>query len=192
MVRDLSGCSYEEWLDFVFSHFDQLMDWHLEEKWEYTCDANTLISHMIRLFSNPDVLFDYYTWMEVESGFWFLPGPNGFMWALLSNDVSLEKRKECICLMKNLFLTVFPEIQGETAGYMWWESVMLYCHLGTRDITEPEVLEVVVATINEVHAMGNESAKLSAEHGIRHFRKMAKSLKSQEVKVSIDFDNMGR
>ncbi len=139
----------------------------------WRCDSKTLVNHMIQLFSKPKILFDYYNWMEIESGFWFLPSPYGFMGALLDPQVKREKRELCIVLMKNLFTDVFSQYENGSAGYMWWESLIIYTIYSNVTIDRSDVFETLVSIINEVFKMEDKGAKASAEHGIQHLKELA-------------------
>jgi hypothetical protein len=113
---------------------------------------------------------------QVDQAFWFIPGPNGFIWSILSPEVPFEERRDCIRAIPNLFRTVFCDSQGMTAGYMWWDSVFSYCAIDGKNLaTELDVLEEVAAAIVEMTRDECRGARSSGAHGVQHLEKLSRS-----------------
>ncbi len=128
---------------------------------------------MTKLFrSSEELLINEYTLEEIDQGFWFISGVNGFMWAFLDDSVDIEDRKNCIYSTQNLFLNLFSKYEIGTSGYMWWDSVFTYCTFKTKTIFEDmKILETIIQTIKNIKEQNTDISKLSAEHGIKHLTK---------------------
>ncbi|WP_124328014.1 hypothetical protein [Desulfonema ishimotonii] len=184
MTINLSSYSFEEWLDFIFYHPNDSSEWHFEDKWAYKCDSHLLIDYMTKLFMSSDkLLIKEYTPEDIDQGFWFITGTNGFMWALLDDDVQFEIRKRCIDSIKYLFSDLFSKYEIGTSGYMWWDSVFSYCTFKNKSIfSELEIFKAIFQTIKEIFVQNSEVSKKSSEHGIKHILNIAKSLDNKIVK----------
>ena len=205
-MLDLSGMTYDAWLDFAFDHpaedasnqdlvaiattrptGNEPMYWHYKKEWQYTCSAITAIANLTMLFQNPASLVKKYTMDQIEQGFWFIPGPNGFMWSILSPEVSFKDRANCIRSIVSLFDKLFCqyEVPG-TSCYMWWDNVISYCVLNKKGLdTEMDVLAQVALTISEILRLECQRAKDSALHGVEHLIEMTRYEKGEEIKEII-------
>ncbi len=189
--------SFEEWLDFIFKrpenpifkNPENPMNWHFDEEWDwdYECDSMILINYMTKLFrSSENFLINRYSYEEIDQGFWFIIGVNGFMWALLDESVDWEDRKKCILSVLNLFSDLYSKHDIGISGYMWWDSVVSYCTFKGKDLgTEYMLLETVIFVIKQISKQDSELAKKSSEHGIEHILKMAESINDISIKKLI-------
>ncbi len=186
MSINLSKYTFDEWLDFIFKHPVVTLlpfSWSFEEEWQYECESKILITYMIRLFREPEVLVTRYSYPEIDQGFWFIPGPNGFIWAILDEHVEWVKREECIDSIQDLFSRLFSKHPIETSGYMWWDSFISYCVYNEKDLeTEVHVLEAVLVVLKKISCQNFQVSVDSAKHGIGHILQLAEETKNISVK----------
>lgn len=185
-MRDLNDLSYGDWVDFIFNHPVTSIQsaWHFEIEGEYVCKAEKLIDNMTVLFQNTSHLSSQYSLEQIEQGFWFIPGSNGFIWAILSPEVSIQKRYRCIDSITFLFSELFCKYSElNTVSYMWWDSIFSYCALESRNLSnEFKVLDRIALAISKLLNTDCEVSKQSAEHGLEHIIKIFKITYSTNIR----------
>lgn len=185
MSINLTQYTFDAWLDFIFKHPVTALpfSWSFEEAWQYECESDMLVIFMTRLFSEPDILVTRYSYPEIDQGFWFIPGPNGFMWTLLDEHIEWFKRKACIDSIQSLFSRLFSKHNIGTSGYMWWDSFISYCAYHDKNIeTEHDVLEAVLEVLKALSQQDSQVSVDSAKHGIEHLVELAKKTHNTSVK----------
>lgn len=171
MIVDLTDVPFEDWVRFVFDHpispAGVADAWHWDV--EYVADNASMLSYCTRLFAESRSLLTSYSPELLEQGFWFIPGPNGFMRFLADESVLWRGREECINAIELLFRNLFSINECGTACAMWWDSYVSYCGYGRNDIATDKKL--CGATIRVVLAILRQDAtqcRHSAVHGLHH------------------------
>jgi hypothetical protein len=184
---ELSNCSYDRWLEFVFEHPVQAMTqgdvelgmlpepWHFDPEWEYSLDSATAISHMQRLFEDASALPERFSVAQIDQGFWFIPGPNGFTGALLDRSVAITKRDACIRAIPELYFKLFSRQQIGTSPIMWWDSFITYSAFEELDLATEPILTSVIAVVRELQQQPSEIARAAAGIGIKRLLKLSQT-----------------
>jgi hypothetical protein len=107
MVRDISEISFEEWVRFIFDHPAQERPWHWNDANYDISDEEKILSYLIQLFKNPTILLEKFSEKQINQGFWFMLGPEGFMGVLWNPNTQFSKRKQCIDSMYDLYQLLF-------------------------------------------------------------------------------------
>jgi len=184
MVKNLRTYSFEEWLDFVFYHPNDDNDWSFDDEWEYTCDGGQLVDYMSILFSSAEeILINKFSFKEIDRGFWFITGVNGFMWVFLDESIPWKSREDCLFLIPKLFSELYAKYDIGSSGYMWWDSFVTYCAYKDRNLgTDLRILRSVVKIIKRMLSQDCEIARESAKHGIVHLLRVADTINDDSVK----------
>ena len=191
-MRDVSRLTYDEWVNFVFDHpvqeafSDRPMDeepWHFQDEWRYEVSApERVLEYLGRLFRDPAFLTERFSAAQIDQGFWFIPGPSGFMGLILHQGIAWDKRRTAIHSIADLFELLFAKINLRTACYMWWDSLITYCAWDGRDvISDRVVLREIIAVIARLSANSSEEVQRSCEHGVEHLVAIAEKENDEDL-----------
>lgn len=175
--------SFSDWLDFTFDHdVDLFAQWHFEDDWSWECPSDVLIERMTRLFEDAGQLPRSYTVAQIDQGFWFIPGPNGYFSAIVDSDVALDARLGCAKARRNLLVDFFGETHLGTSAFMWWDSVFAYTKRGDSDLaSEPQVLSELINVMELQCSDPREHVRESGCHGARHALALVQSERGQQI-----------
>ncbi len=183
------SATFEEWVKAVFDHPVGEPEWYwndaFDPHWESLGMSDALtVSYLMRLFQEP-ALLKRYSLEQVAQAIWFLIGessPAQVSHALVRSDVPLETRAACVQAMTEFFADfVAPAAPGPAdaeanpfhgACYMWWDifpACPAYAD-GGAEAGEPELHKVCLKVMAEVLELPCELCRLSALHGLNHWR----------------------
>jgi len=174
---DISALSYDKWLHFVFDHPVEIEAWHFSNQWDYDIeDPQLVLEYLTRLFEHPEIVKGQFSPEQLDQGFWFIPGPNGFLWLVCSPSIPWVNRRKCIQAIYPLFDRLLGSLDCGASRYMWWDSVFTYCASSNNDIiSDKQVLEVVVDVLAKLAKHPSVDVQASARHGIEHLAAIAKA-----------------
>ena len=178
MNKDLTTASYDEWVQFVFDHpvVDPLIEtaWHW--KIEYEIDPLKALTFCTRLFNESGSLLKSFDEAKLEQGFWFIPGPNGFMRFLFDASLPIGLRVECVNSIKNLYMKLFSFTSLGSACFMWWDSFITYGAYDNKTISnDGAIATATVQVLGQILKMPSKHCQDSALHGIQHLMKVSDS-----------------
>jgi hypothetical protein len=182
--------TFDQWLDAAFDHPVRKREWYWNEHFDTYWDSLGLsdavtVEYMTRLFMAPEQL-KRYSLEQVAQGIWFLIGessPGKSAYALLSSEVPLNPRIDCVRAIANFFrMFVAPVAPGKAndrkdefqgACYMWWDIFPTHGGptYGPNTGGEPELHAVCLDVMNEILSIPSELCQLSALHGLNHWHK---------------------
>ncbi|PZM83985.1 MAG: hypothetical protein DKT66_04910 [Candidatus Melainabacteria bacterium] len=175
---DLRGCSYNEFLDFVFDHPVEKQPWYFGSKVQVVFDAVHNTDLLTELFSNARALLEKYSRDQLEHGFWALQSGrliDGLLPNLMfDQSVPFEKRADCIRAMFFLYRDLFSVDDLHTSSNMWWDSISSSNQVGWRSPSTLEdnmkVQDVMFDTLTQILYLESEECQGAALHGLGHLR----------------------
>ena len=180
MDLDLRQLNYDQWLRFVFDHpVTRIEDaWHFDI--EYAADHDQVLANCTQMFLKSKVLIGSFNAEQLEQGFWFIPGPNGFMRFLADEDVPWSRRQACIQSIESLFRECFSVMPPwMTSCYMWWDSYVSYCAFGNNELMTDERLLDETFRVLQAILKQPEHCRRSAVHGLQHLEALDTPLRQQ-------------
>lgn len=167
MSLNLNNYSFDEWVEFVFSHAvpsENADAWYWEEECEWEADAEHIINHCIRLFRNPNFLLEKFSPEQINQGFWFILGDIELLQGCLWNrKIDWELREDCIMSMVGVFEQMFVQNPIEDACYMWWDLLRDF-----SDDQDPKTKEAMLAALSQILKLDSPDCQTSALHGLGH------------------------
>jgi hypothetical protein len=200
-TQRMRTATFDQWIDAAFDHPVRKREWYWDEDFESYWDRLELsdavtVAYMTRLFLAPDHL-KRYSLEQVAQGIWFLiaaSSPGKSAYALLSSEVPLNSRSDCVRAMANFFrMFVAPVAPGraneqkddfQSACYMWWDIFPTYGgpRYGNNTGGEPELDIACLSTMAEILSISSELCQLSALHGLNHWHRQY----GEEVEEIVD------
>lgn len=188
---DISRCSFEEFVDFLFEHDITPVPPSKDEKpdpwyWraEVTHDTSRVLGFYVRLFENPEFLLARFTKEQLEQGFWAIISGNiacAVTEVIWEKDVQFEERAACVRSMYHLYERFFLKEPLETSSHMWWDSLAYDWHCKNRSREnggEDELMQdVMFETLERILVLPSEECQAAALHGLGHLHHP----KTQEV-----------
>jgi hypothetical protein len=190
MASDLTKCSFEEFVTFLFDRsvplgedsFAALARHGETDKWNpwyYDCvvwfEPTVLCGHYSRLFREPQLPLDRFSKAQLEQGFWAAQSPTldcsayHLVW---NREVSFDFREECIRSMYFLFRDLFFDEPLQDSVCMWWDSFCYGWHCGSRKRScggEDLLLQdVMFETLSQILALESDICQGAALHGLSH------------------------
>jgi hypothetical protein len=189
-TRWMRTATFDQWLHAAFDHPVRKREWYWDEDFDTYWDRLEIsgavtVEYMTRLFLAPDQL-KRYSLEQVAQGIWFLIGessPGESAYALLSSEVPLNPRVDCVRAMPNFFrMFVAPVAPGKAneqkddfqgVCYMWWDIFPTHGGpiYGNETGGEPELHLACLNTMAEILSIPSELCQLSALHGLNHWHR---------------------
>ena len=183
---------FDAWVNYVFDHpiLDPQWWWqdpesgHLQE-WNSEANPARTLSHLTRLFREPQGLVDRFTRPQIDQGLNLLVSPacSNHMSVLADARLPWPDRRACfdamIPLYAKLMAPVYQDDLGHTqrepgdperptyACYMWWDVIPLY---GGMDHSDRDwINDAVLRIFEQVLKLRAESCLESVLHGLGHW-----------------------
>jgi TPR repeat protein len=179
---DLRSSSFNQFVGFVFEHFEVLSEDRLAFNWsreaEILFDARTLLRYYTQLFREPAFLLDRYSKAEIERGL-DVDGIRGFAnWTvgcvMQSAENTVDEAETCIRAMYELFAKLFARVSFDTVEYMWWDVGYGACGRNSfpkREIQESDrqrLSQATFETMTRVLQLEARNCQSAAIHGLGH------------------------
>jgi hypothetical protein len=191
---------FDDWVAYVFDHEDP--DWNFKEDcpyWNEERNARLALSHMGRLFANPEILIGRFSPDQIGVGLNYLlsSGLSGHVFAVFDDTIPLEERLSVIRTIPTLYEKLLAKIcarrlshgvssappddtRADYICYMLWDVIPLFGR--TRNPftkTDPDVRSrwseheaierACLETIERILEIEHVACKESAIHGIGHW-----------------------
>ena len=198
--KDFVNLSFDGWIDFIFNH--PVPDDRSERSWdlEYSFDfwyslkdhdsKLMQISYASRLFKESNILVELFSPDQINQGFWVLL--NGFDYFCVNDlirddDIPIEKRRDCILSMVEVFRTgVFTKYNEIDSCYMWWDFLRWFWF----DDAESDVPNIMFEALARILELPTPYAQVSALHGLGHLDHPAKvSLIEEYLNKNLTLDD---
>jgi hypothetical protein len=180
---DLTRISYEGFVSFLFDHEvnplpeEQLINEH--SPWYFhadvTYDPAAISKYYMKLFGNPDFLFQIYTREQLEQGLWAIMTMNldcsiaNIIW---NTDLDFENRANCVRAIYDLYNKLFSKDSLDTSCYMFWDSLAYDWHCGNRKRENggEDLLmqDVMFETLINILKLASVDCQYAALHGLGH------------------------
>ena len=183
MQIDLRGCSFDQFVSFLFDHPVPIASTTPEDRREwYWNDVEVIVDpvlqlqHLTRLNSAPEFLLSRFTVDQLEQGFWLVFGPAGesvFTSLLWRSDVPWLLRESCILSMVTLFERLFSREPLPTASFMWWDLVVesdVYAHGDAVELSRGRA--AILKTLERILALSSPACQRAALHGLNHLHEL--------------------
>lgn len=173
MALDISAISFEEWVSFIFDHPVQKPPWHCGEVNYDISDEEKILFYLTELFKNPALLLEKFSEKQIDQGFWFMLGPEGFMGVLWNPNIPFSKRKHCIDSMYDLYQLLFWDHPLESIDFMWWDMLSDIYDLydgKPRDDDDAMVQEAMFQVLVRLLDTKNSAQAKAALHGLSHLK----------------------
>ena len=109
-IANLENYSFDEWVDFIFGQeIERLFNAMIYTG--YKCNNIVVVQYMTRLFENADILLQRYDLWQIEAGFQFMPGIDGFCVLIYDQDVPWILRENCVKAMYTLFTEFYGAME---------------------------------------------------------------------------------
>jgi hypothetical protein len=179
---DLSGASFEEFVDFLFGHEVVSIPENGSgepEPWYWNAEVvfepiNT-VSHYVSLFNDPCFLLNKFSHGQIEQGFWAIQSCNiecSASQIIWHSNIPFVMRADCVCSMFSLFEKLFSAFPSETAAEMWWDSLAYDWHCGNRAREnggeDLQMQDVMFATLEKILSLPLANCQAYALHGLGH------------------------
>jgi hypothetical protein len=125
---DIRGYSFDQFVDFIFDHEaseNSTNGTRRKDPWYYNaevqCSTETVIDFYMRLFEEPEFLFERFSREQLEQGFWVIPGQSlecSLGEVIWDESVEFEKRAGCVHSMFDLYEKFFAIDFLITSGEM--------------------------------------------------------------------------
>lgn len=185
---NIGDMSYEDWVSFTFDHSVTDEPWHFEDENEYICtDSERLVKYLIALFESPLPRLNCYTAAQLDQGFWFISGPNGYLWSWLDRKIDPKVRVASVDAVTNLYLNLFNVKIIGSAPYMWWDSILIYTVFAQNTIIEDRDIFNAVSYGVENCLRGSSEVMLSAGRiGAKRFLKILMEIRDNRAEILRD------
>lgn len=172
VAPDLSALTFQEWMQFIFDHPVRERPWSWDDVNYDISNEETILSYFTQLFKNPVVLLQF-SEEQIDQGFWFILGFEGFMGVLWNPSTQFSKRKECIDSMYDLYQLLFGDHRLLTISFMWWDFLteMYDLYEGQpQDDDDAQVQEAMFQVLIKLLDTTNPVQAKSALHGLGHIK----------------------
>jgi hypothetical protein len=173
MIPDISTFSFEEWVRFIFDHPVGERPWDRNDFSYDISDEEKIVSYLIQLFKNPLVLLEKFSEEQINQGFWFMLGTEGFMGVLWNTNIPFSNRNQCFDAMYDLYQLLFLDHPLDSIDFMWWDmlSDMYDLYDGKpRDDDDAMVQEAMLHVLIRLLDTKNSAQAKAALHGLSHLK----------------------
>lgn len=178
-IANLENYSFDEWVDFIFGQeIERLFNAMIYTG--YKCNNIVVVQYMTRLFENADILLQRYDLWQIEAGFQFMPGIDGFCVLIYDQDVPWILRENCVKAMYTLFTEFYGKhelLKGGWAFAIWWDCIFSYCGYGDYElIQEPRLVKLMYSIIKAMEYSGIPKLDRVVAEGMDHVMPFIRAL----------------
>ena len=166
MAINLNELSFDEWVIFAFDHpvSKPSKAWYWDNEWDWEAEPEHILRYSIKLFTNPQILLEKFSYEQINQGFWFLLGATNQLsdW-IWDEKIEWEMREEFINSMKSVFTDLFATNPIEDACFMWWDLL--------RDFSndqDSKVKDAIFNVLSQIIKLDSPNCQNSALHGFGH------------------------
>lgn len=173
MAINLNEFSFDEWLNFAFDHpvaSEPSKAWYWDYEWDWEAEPEHILKYSIKLFTNPQVLLEKFSYEQINQGFWFLLGATNQLsdW-IWDEDIEWKLREECVKSMFNVFNELFAIDPIQDACFMWWDLLRDF-----SDEPDQKVINTMFETLSQILKLESPNCQDSALHGLGHIEHAGK------------------
>ncbi|MDD5745634.1 MAG: hypothetical protein PHO30_00075 [Candidatus Omnitrophica bacterium] len=180
--------TFEEWISWIFNHEVVKPAWFYGINAPfYELNHDLSVQYVTRLFQEAGEKLSVFSDEQVNQGLYFLidPGASGIICQAVVNDVELNKVRELIFTINNIYSNIFfkrctpylSHLNESGVGalnpvcYMWWD-VSAFGSLGRNTNSEESILEACLETMRKILELPHDACRESALHGLGHLVRM--------------------
>jgi hypothetical protein len=172
MAINLNNRSFDDWLIFAFDHpiSTPSTAWYWDDEWDWEAEPEHILKYSIKLFTNPQVLLEKFSYEQINQGFWFLLGATNQLsdW-IWDKEIEWTLREKSIKSMEGVFTDLFSANPIQDACFMWWDLLRDF-----SDEPDQKVINTMFETLSKILKLESLDCQESALHGLGHLEHTSK------------------